>query len=79
MLKDHFQMLQILFHDVLYTSMLSRYAKQKSYPDSTCDMRLQNTPGSEHIPKGIMFQYQLPHVVAKTVFGIASSVRLKWW
>ena len=50
--------------------MSSRYAKQKSNPDNTSNIRYQKTPGSEHIQKGAMFQWYLSLVVAKAVFTL---------
>ena len=60
---------------LLYTSILSRYTRQKSNPVNIWDMRLQNTLGSNLILKGATFQCHLSLVVAEAVFGFASGVR----
>ena len=54
--------------------MSSRYAKQKSKPDNTCDIRYQNAPGREQIPNGATFQCHFLLAGAIAVLGFASGL-----
>ena len=55
-------------------SMPSQYLKQKSESLRTSDIRYENIPGREKMPKGAMFQCHFQLTVANAVLGHASGL-----